>query len=147
MVSIVVVKALPVIVVNIALATPLIIGATLFVVTPVVVMGTVIVALVVAAGIVATAIIAAATIAAAIIVAAIIAASTLIATHLALPLVRSLAAIAAFGVCFATLLFMSGLKLRCLARIGILAEAAFKVGDHLLCVTSSVSWCSVANSS
>jgi len=118
MVSLAVATALPVIVAIIALATPLIIGATLFVVTPVVVTGTVIAALVVAAGIVATAIIAAATIAAAIIVAAIIAAaiiaaSTLIATHLALPLVRSLAAIAAFGVCFATLLFMSGLKLRC----------------------------------
>ena len=27
---------------------------------------------------------------------------------------------------------MSGLKLRCSTRIGILAEAAFKVGDHLL---------------
>jgi hypothetical protein len=43
-----------------------------------------------------------------------------------------LATIAALGVRFATLLFMSDLKLRCPARIGILAEAAFKVGNHLL---------------
>ena len=113
MVSLVVATALPVILAIIALATPLIIGAALFVVTPVAVTGTVIAALVVAAGIVATAIIAAATIATAIIAAAIIAAafiaaSTLIATHLALPLVRSLAAIEAFRVRFATLFFMSG---------------------------------------
>ena len=117
MVSLAVVTALPVITAIIALATPLIIGATLFVVTPVAVTGTVLAALVIAAGIDATAIIAAAIIAAAIIAAAIIAASTLIATPLVSSLVRNLAAIAAFGVRFATLLFTSGLKMRCPAGI------------------------------
>ena len=147
MVSIVVATAIPVIVAVITLGTPLIIRVVLFVITPVAETGTVITVLVIAAGIVATAVIAAAIITAAIIAAAIIAAaiiaaailaaviiaaSALIATSLASPVLRSLATIAALGVRFATLLFMSGLKLRCPARIGILAEAAFKVGNHLL---------------
>jgi hypothetical protein len=124
----------------------------LLVIAPVAARGTIIAASVIAAVIAATAIIAAAIIAAAIIAAAIIAAAfiaaailaaviiaasiitapALIATSLALPVLRSLATIAALGVRFATLLFMSGLKLRCPASIGILVKVAFKVGDHLL---------------